>query len=294
MDQLTSMKTFATVVQSGSFASAADVLGISSTMVGKHIRSLETNLSTKLLNRTTRKQNLTESGHLYYNHCTEILEKIREKESEIRESNRQPYGKLKVTAPITFGSECVAKAINEFVSTYPDVKIDLVLSDFVTDLVGEQYDLAFRIGDIPDSGLVARPLHPYRLVVCASPQYITQYGEPETPLELEKHNSLLFNYHNALSNWTFNHGTSNIDVALNGNLSINNGFALKNAALNGAGIIIQPKILVEEELKNGLLVELLTSFQLPVRPMHLLYIRDQKMPLRLRKFIEFCVNKWGI
>lgn len=294
MDQLTSMKTFVAVVQSGSFASAADVLGISSTMVGKHIRSLETNLSTKLLNRTTRKQNLTESGHLYYNHCTEILEKIRVKESEIRESNSKPYGALKITAPITFGSECVAKAINEFVSAYPDVKIDLVLSDFVADLIGGKYDVAFRIGDIPDSGLVARPLAPYRLVVCASPQYIARYGEPETPSDLENHNCLLFNYHKVLSTWTFTENSSNVSVELNGNLSINNGFALKNAALHGAGIIIQPEILVEEELQNGQLIEVMKSFPLPIRPMHLLYIRDQKMPLRLRKFIDFCMSKWGI
>lgn len=173
-----------------------------------------------------------------------------EYKTEIRESNSKPYGALKITAPITFGSECVAKAIHEFVSTYPDVKIDLVLSDYVADLIGGQYDLAFRIGDIPDSGLVARPLHPYRLVACASPQYIARYGEPGKPSDLEQHNCLLFNYHKVLSTWNFPDKSSNNYVELNGNLSINNGFALKNAALNGAGIIIQPEILVEKELKS--------------------------------------------
>ncbi|KOO16650.1 hypothetical protein AKJ18_00850 [Vibrio xuii] len=294
MDQLTSMKTFVTVVQSGSFSSAAEVLGISSTMVGKHIKSLETNLAIKLLNRTTRKQSLTESGNLYYEHCTEILEKIRVKESEIRESNSKPSGVIKITAPIAFGSECVSNAIHEFVRIYPDVKIDLMLSDFVVDLIGGQYDVAFRIGDVPDSGMVARPLQPYRLVVCASPQYVARYGEPETPLDLERHNCLLFNYHKILRTWTFCSKSSNISVELNGNLSINNGFALKNAALNGSGIIIQPEILLEEELRSGKLVEILKNFSLPIRPMHLIYMRDQKMPLRLRKFIEFCMNQWGI
>ncbi|WP_127957107.1 LysR family transcriptional regulator [Serratia microhaemolytica] len=294
MDQITSMETFVTVVQSGSYASAADILGISSTMVAKHINRLESNLEIKLLNRTTRKQSLTEPGTMYYHHCIEILEKMQAKVSEIREFNSKPSGTLKITAPITFGSEYLANHIHEFMHMYPDVRINLVLSDFVVDLIGGQYDLAFRIGDVADSGMIARPLKPYRLVVCAAPRYLARYGEPETPLDLENHNCLLFNGHSILHNWAFSTQNSNIRVELNGNVRINNGFALKNAALNGAGIMIQPEILLENELQNGTLIEILKNYPLPIRPINLIYLRDQKMPLRLREFIKFCMKKWGI
>lgn len=293
MDKFTSMNTFVKVVEQGSFAAAAKELALSSTMVGNHIRYLEELLSTKLIYRTTRKQSLTEAGQIYYGRCIELLDQITDAELEIKDLHDMPRGVLRVSAPITFGNACLAVNIHEYMAQVPEVELQLILSDYCVDLVNDNYDVAIRIGELPESGMVARPLKPYRLVTCASPEYLEKYGAPKIPADLALHNCLSFRNHQILRQWTFHQDGCDYPVKLNGNLSINNGQGLKEAALSGVGIIIQPEILLHQELGSGELIEILHDFSIPCRPMNLIYLPDRNMPPKLRSFIDFIVNKWG-
>ncbi|WDE11557.1 LysR family transcriptional regulator [Thalassomonas haliotis] len=293
MDKIVSMSAFVSVVEKGSFSAASKELEISSTMVGNHIRFLESHLSTKLLNRTTRNQQLTEAGRIYYEHCKDITGRVSNAESDVRELHSSPRGLLKVTAPSSFGAQCLAAKINEYMETAPEVEIQLTLADYSIDLLDEGYDFAIRIGTLPSSGLIARPLKPYTMVLCASPSYLLKHSTPEVPSDLVDHQCLGFYYNGTLREWRFNHPDFPDFYQAPGKLSINSGYGLKKAALNGAGIIMQPECLVEQQIKDGNLVRLLEDIPLHSKPMNLVYLLNRQMPPKMRFFIDFILKNWG-
>lgn len=292
MDRLTSMSIFVRVVELNSFAAAAQEAEMSATMVAKHIRALEARLGSRLLNRNTRRQSLTEVGKLYYDRCKLLLAEIDAVESSVSALHSAPRGTLRVTAPVSFGTRRLAPALAEFVRLYPDVNIDLALSDRVIDLVDEGFEAAIRIGRLADSQLVARPLHPYRSLLCASPDYLQRRGKPKAPQDLSAHDCLDFTFSGPRGRWRLLRDGKEQIVNFTPRLRANNGEALRQAAIAGLGILLQPEVLIADDVKAKRLVALLPAWTSPARPMHIVYLRDRHATPKLQCFVEFIVKRF--
>src|SRR5689334_24311846 len=188
------MEIFVAAVERGSFAAASRAFQITPPMVGKHIRALEERLGARLLTRTTRRQKLTEIGRQYYERCKQILQDIHSAERAAENMRSEPRGELRICSPVSFGSMRLAPALADYLSKYPQVNVELQLTDEIVDLVEGQYDAAIRIGPLADSSLVARPLEPYRMLICAAPSYLSRAGVPQTPADLQRHACLGYTY----------------------------------------------------------------------------------------------------
>jgi DNA-binding transcriptional LysR family regulator len=290
MDRLKSMEVFVAVVDAGSFTAAADTFGISAVMVGKHIRELEERLGARLLARTTRTQRLTEIGHHYAERCRQILADIRAAESGAEAMRSTPRGALRISAPVSFGTLRLAPAMTEYLALYPDVHLDLNLNDRMVDLLEEGYDAAIRIGELSDSSLIVRPLMSYRMMICASPDYLKRAGVPRTPDDLAAHQCLDFTPLNRRVRWNLNGTESEFPAS---RFRSNNGQALRMAALRGYGIVLQSELLLGEDVAAGRLVALLEDYLPAPRPVSLLYPRDQLATPRMTTFIEFMLRHFG-
>jgi DNA-binding transcriptional LysR family regulator len=292
MNLFSSMQAFVTAVQTGSMSAAASKLRMSPAMVGQHVAALEDRLGTKLLNRTTRRQSLTDFGASYYEQCRDILDRVSMTDREAETLQSMPRGKLRITAPTTFGTEALVPALRAYREIAKDVSLDLMLTDRNVDLVEEGFDVAFRIGTLPDSRLIARRLTPYSMVICASPEYIKRKGEPKHPTELTMHEVVGFTPA-AGSAWRLSKNGDLVEVTPPISMTVNNGQALRMAARSGLGVVMQPAILLLPDVQTGKLVQLLTDWQLNERSMSLLYYRDQHMTPRLRSFISFAISAFG-
>ncbi|WP_454825616.1 LysR family transcriptional regulator [Paraburkholderia xenovorans] len=293
MDKFVSMEIFVAVVEAGSLTAAAERFDISSAMVGKHIRSLETRLATRLLTRTTRRQSLTEIGRQYYEQCRRILADVKDSESLAEAMAAAPRGVLKVTAPLTYGVEVFAPAMTEYLTAWPDITLELDLSNRVIDLVEEGFDASVRIGQLPDSSFVARPLKPYRMRACASPAYLARAGTPRTPEDLMQHECLGFLHWGREGLWRLGGETADENHLRAGRFRANNGQALKVAALHGFGLVLQPEALLAREIASGELVSVLEDYLPEGAPVHLLYPRDRRATPKLTSFIDFVIERFG-
>ena len=291
MDRLTSMMVFVRAAELGNFTGAADEFEISPTMVGKHVRALEARLGARLIHRTTRRQQLTDAGRLYYDRCKAVLEEAAAAEASVDALRGVPRGLLRVTASVTYGARKIAPALTEFLSQYPDVQAELVLSDRTVDLIEEGFDAAIRIGNLDDSGLIARPLAPYRMMICASPAYLAAHSTPRRPQDLERHVCLA--YWSLQGRWklTDRNGREH-PVRVESRLRTNNGDALRQAALAGFGIVMQPQVLLEDDVRCGHLVPLLPNYRLPSAPVNLVYLPDRRPTLKLQRFIDFMLARF--
>jgi DNA-binding transcriptional LysR family regulator len=292
VDRLTSIEVFVAVVDRGSLSAAAPVFAISTTMVGKHLRALEEHVGGRLLSRTTRRQSLTELGRAYYQRCRKVLEELRAADASAHALAGAPRGTLRVSAPVAFGAERLVPALPELLDRHPLIDVDLSLDDRVVDLVGEGFDAALRVGRLASSNLVARPLEPYRTVLCASPAYLAARGTPRVPAELAAHSCLGFTW-SSRTTWRFGDGGDRVDVPVNGRLQSNSGQALRVAALHGLGVIRQSEALLAADLAAGRLVRLLEDFPLAPRPLHLVYLRDRRPTPKLRAFADFVLARFG-
>ena len=292
MDLLESMKMYVLAVEKGSLSAAAAAGGVSATMAGNHLRMLEQRLGMRLLNRTTRRQYLTAFGEDYYQRCKEILRLVAETDAQAQNLQLAPAGKLRVTAPVTFGAEALMPALAGYLERHPQVDVDVVLSDRVVDLVEEGCEVAVRIGHLPDSALVARPLAPYRLMICASPAYLARRGTPASPDALSGHECLAFSTA-ALAHWRLTGQDGELYVPVAGRVQVNNGQALRVAAVHGMGIVLQPAILLEEDVRAGRLVQLFPQHALPSRPMSLVYLQDRYRSPKVRSFVDFMSERFG-
>ena len=205
MDRLTSMAIFVKAADLGSFTAAAAATGLSSQMVGKHVGALEERLGAELIRRTTRRQSLTAIGQAFYERCRIILAEADAADALAADLATTPRGRLRINAPVTFGACCLAPLVGRFLEDYPDVSVELVLSDGYVDLVDEGYDAVIRLGDLADTSLVARALRPHRLVACAAPSYLARRGAPAVPEDLAEHDCLAFVYASGLpfAQWPF-------------------------------------------------------------------------------------------
>jgi DNA-binding transcriptional LysR family regulator len=293
MDLLDSMKVYVLTVDKGSLSAAAEVCGMSATMAGNHVRALEQRLGMQLMHRTTRRQHVTAFGEEYYARCKEILRLVAETDAQAHTMRLAPAGTLRVSAPVTFGAEALAPVLSDYLARYPEVDIELDISDRVVDLMDGGCAAAIRIGQLPpDSALVARPLAPYRLMLCASPEYLARRGTPATPADLARHDCLSFGAA-SVNQWRLRRDHDVCQVPVNGRVKINNGQALRTAALQGLGIVLQPTILLEADVRAGRLVQLLPDCELPARPMHVVYLPDRYRSPKLRSFIDFVLERFG-
>nr|WP_314544627.1 LysR family transcriptional regulator [uncultured Massilia sp.] len=293
MDLLDSMRMYVLTVEKGSLSAAAVEAGVSSTMVGNHLRALEERLGMQLVRRTTRRQSLTAFGEDYYLRCKEILRLVAETDVQAQAMRLEPAGKLRVSAPVTFGTQALVPALPDYLQRHPHVDIDLDLSDHVVDLVEGGFEAAIRIGHLPDdANLVARPLAPYRLMICASPDYLARRGRPVLPSDLRQHDCLAFSAAN-VTHWRMQRDQDICRVPVEGRVSINNGQALREAALHGLGIVLQPALLLEADVRAGRLIHLLPDYALPSRPMHVVYLPDRYRSLKLRSFVDHVAERFA-
>ncbi|EOX4918273.1 MULTISPECIES: LysR family transcriptional regulator [Vibrio] len=288
MDKLTSMKVFAYVVEHGSFRNAAHHFDISPTMVGKHVSFLEQSLGTQLIHRTTRKQSLTEAGRLYYQECHRIIEDITNAENLIQTLINRPTGTVKVNCPVTYGKKVIAPIVADFLAEFPDLNVELMLDNNLIDPYRSEADVIIRIGELVDSSLVARKLGEYHMTYCASPSYLEQHAPIQSLDDLEHHHCLGFQYHQGESQQVVNM-PSNTFGNSNTRLTSNNGDVLKFAALKGSGVLLQPKILVEQEIQSGALVEILQQHAPKPKSIHLLY-RSKQLSLKNRTLVDFILS----
>ena len=264
MDRIAELTAFVRTVELGSQAEAARELGVTPAMVGRYIRGLEDRLGARLLNRTTATQSLTEAGALFHARAGALLEDLATAEAAVTDRQAEPVGTLRISAPMVFGARYLAAALARFGAAHPKVAIELTLNDRQVDLVEEGYDLALRIGQLASSALVARRLAPCRLVAVAAPAYLDAFGTPETPDALLDHNCLTYAYASAgrVARFTGRDGRV-VAVEMRGRLAANNGEALHEAAMAGAGIVISPTFIAGDALRDGRLRRVLDAWALP-------------------------------
>ncbi len=294
MDRLASMATFVKAVDTGSFAAAAAALAMSPQMVAKHIGHLETRLGTRLLNRTTRRQSLTEIGKTYYERCKLVLAEAEWADAAGDNATGTPRGRLRVNAPVSFGSQTLMPLVARYLRAHAEVEIELVLNDRYVDPVEEGYEAVFRIGRLSDSSLTARALRPFRLIACASPAYLAQRGTPLDPADLETHQCLAYaGTRGALNDWRFMRDGRQIAVRIQSRLWVNNAAALLCAALEGFGVAFIAEDLARSAIAGGQLVRILPAFDTPSRPMHLLFHADRRPTTKVRSFVDLVTRELG-
>ncbi|WP_230354093.1 LysR family transcriptional regulator [Lelliottia sp. WAP21] len=289
MDKLRGMETFMAVVEGGSFTVAASRLEMSAVMVGKYIAQLEAQLGTRLLERNTRRQSLTDAGRVYYEEAKRVLEQVAIAESAVERLRATPAGTLRVSAPTSFGGCVIAPLTATFLQRFPDVRVELDLTNRRVDLVDEGVDLAIRIGDIHQDDLVAKYLCPYRMVICASPDYLARHGTPQTPADLSEHLCLSHTVWTARNEWRLPGMEGEVRWKRDAILRCNDGYGLRMAAIAGAGLLLQPEVLVAEELANGRLIRVLEQHTPQPRPVHLLWRQDLRPLPKLTQFIAHLV-----
>ena len=295
MDRLAAIQVFAQVVESGSFARAADRLGLSTSAASRHVAELETYLQTRLLHRTTRRVSLTESGRAFYERAVQLLADLDEAEQEASSAAVVPRGTIRLTTSVNYGVRHVAPAIAEFLARHAEVRFDVSLSDRVVDLVEEGFDLAIRIGPPGADNLVARKLGETRLVPCAAPAYLAQRGVPKTPEDLARHNCLTYEYVSPRNVWHFRDRAGNEHaVRVEGTLHSNNGDLLAEVAARGAGIVFEPAFIVGPEVRAGRLVPLLQEYEPRPVPIYALYPSRKHLSAKVRRFVEYLVERFAV
>lgn len=290
MDTLRCMQAFVAVAERGSFAGAAEQLQVSAVMVGKYIQQLEAHLGAALLQRNTRRQRLTEAGSAYLAGCRQVLEQVQQAEADVAGLQVQPRGLLRVSAPTTWGSCVLAPQLAGLLRAQPQLNIELDLSNRRVDLIEDGFDVAIRVGPLPSQEVVVRPLPPYAMSLCAAPSYLRRRGTPRTPADLQGHDCLSHLAWRGGHGWQLANGEQ---VDWEARLTCNDGFALREAAVAGAGLVLQPTALLAGEIAAGRLKPLLRDYLPEPRPMHLIYLPDRRPRPRLQCFVDFVMATFG-
>ena len=293
MDLFYSMRMYVAVVEGGSFAAAADKLEISRAMVSKQIQKLEEHLGTRLMNRTTRRLSLTETGRAFYDRSTEILQDVEDAEQIAGHMTRTPQGVLRVTIPLSYGQHRLATIIGAYTQAYPQVQLDIALSDRKVDLIEDGFDLAVRIGALPQSDLIARKIGGVRSIVCASPDYVARHGAPRTPQELSGHACLGYSLTGSGADWRFETPDGPLVVPISGPIRADNGDIIRLAGLSGAGILFQPHFIVGDDLAAGRLVQLLPGWQSAELGVYAVYPSRKHLSAKVRTFVDFLAEALG-
>lgn len=294
MDRFQALRVFAQVVESGSFAKAAERLDLSTSAISRHVAELEAHLRTRLLNRTTRRISLSESGRALYERAVQLLADLEEAEQEAAQAAVVPRGTIKLTTSVAFGVRHIAPAIAAFAARHPEVGFDVSLSDRTVDLVEEGFDLAVRIGALGSENLVARRLAETRLLPCAAPSYLAAHGTPRVPEDLERHNCLTYEYESPRNQWRFRDSSGRERlVRVSGRVNSNNSELLAEAAAQGVGIAFAPGFVLGPALRAGRLVPVLPEFEPPALPIYAVYPSRKHLSAKVRLFVEFLIERFA-
>jgi DNA-binding transcriptional LysR family regulator len=291
MDRLHSMEVFAAVADSGSFAKAARLMRLSPPAVTRAIAALEARLGTRLFLRTTRSLRLTEAGGRFLSDTRRILQELREAEETAAGAHAAPRGVLHVTAPVLFGRIYVAPILRDFLDTYTLVSADMLFLDRVVNIVEEGMDVAIRIGDLPDSSLSAIRVGSVRRVVFGAPAYFEKHGLPGHPAELRKHRVISSETAASAIGWRFGQGDSEIVERLVPRMAVNNLDAVIESALSGWGVSRTLSYQVAPHVAEGRLRIVLTEFEPPPLPIHVVHQEGRRASAKLRAFVDFAVDR---
>lgn len=294
MDTLEAMSMFMRVVERGSFSAVAREIGLSQPTISKQVGALEKRLGGRLFARSTRHLSLTDEGQRYYEHCRQILAAVDHAEHSFQTGQERVAGPLRIASSGSFGRIQIAPRLHGFLQQHPDVTIDLQLSDENVDLVSEGIDVAVRIGELKDSGLVARQIGLTRRRVFAAPGYLEQNGVPTTPDELSDHNCLVFNPLEHFDSWRFEHGDQWRSVQVKGNVRSNNSEAIRQMVLSGLGVSLSPSWLFREDLQAGRVVALLDGYTPQSLPIHAVFPPDRRQSARVRVFIDYLRDAFAL
>ena len=295
MNRLSVIESFVKVAELHSFSQAAARLNTSKSVVSRHVAALEAQLGLRLFHRTTRSLTLTEAGRGYFERVSQILLDLQDADQAVSHLQMTPRGRLKVSAPMSFGFLHLAPALADFLGEYPELEVDVTMSDRFVDLVEEGFDLAVRIGALADSSLIAKRIAPIRRVICASPRYLAAHGPPEVPQDLRAHQCLCnSNQPGGGHEWRFTmpDGKS-ATVQVKGRLALNNGDALRVAALNDLGLVDIPTFIVGGDLKAGTLVSVLDAHVPQSLALHAVYSHARHLSPKVRAFIDFLASRFG-
>ena len=293
MNGIGAIPIFVAVVEKGGFTAAADRLGISKSAVSKRITQLEAQLGVQLLLRSTRRISLTEAGERYFEHAVEAFAAAKEAEDAVAQLQGAPKGRLRISAPLSFGRLHIAPLIPELLRRYPGIEIDMVMDDRIVDLVEGGFDVAIRGGVLPDSALIARRLAPCHYVICAAPGYIAKHGEPLEPGDLLNHNCVHYSYSAEPHEWTFLGPDEPITVKTTGNYQVNNSEALREALIGDCGIGPLPTFIAGPDIGAGRLVRLLDQYSMPSQTFYAVFPERRHLPAKVRVFVDFTIEKFG-
>lgn len=292
MDQLAAMRALRRVVELGSFTAAGDALGVSHTIVSRQVRQLETQLGAQLLNRTTRRFALTDAGREYYEASRHILDALDDADRAVGQHQARPAGRLRINAPMAFGTQELAHWLPRFLARYPELRVDLVCNDRIVDLIEDGFDVALRLTrELPDSTLIAKRLASSQVMLVATPDYLRRHGTPRTPHDLLTHNCLTYTQVARPHEWRFTapDGAA-VTVNVRGSLQANTGMALCTAALAGTGIATTASFIAHAELRSGALVQLLPDYPMRPHELYVLYPYNRHLSPKVRVFVDFATE----
>ena len=289
MDRLATMRTFVSVAETGSFSETARLQGVSAPLVSRHVSDLESHLGIRLFNRTTRRVELSEAGEAYYPECVAVLEQIEATEARVAGLGEKPSGLLRVSVPMDFGRLFLGPALREFMSLAPEVRMDVRYEDREARILEEQVDVALRIGQLSDSALVARRLGSACVGCYASPDYLAEFGAPQSLDALRDHQLLAYSLSSTPGQWIFETDADAESVALAGRwrLSCNNGRVLAESACRGLGIVRLPEFLVQDHVDAGRLIEVLEEHRSTPLDIHAVMLHRQFRPAKVTAFVQF-------
>ncbi len=292
MDRLTSMAVFVASVDTGSLSAAARQAGLSQAMVSKHIRSLEEELGVRLMNLTTRKLTLTEAGAAYYQRCVQILDDVKDAGAEVMQLQTVPKGLLRLAAPLAFGEMHLASEIAAFLDRYPDIVLEVDFSDHFADLADKGFDLAVRIGRLPDSSLVARSIGVTRMLTCASPAYLKAHNTPAHPAELTRHRCLCLNTATTPGQWWYQEDGRELKIDVEGPLRANSMTLAREAAVRGLGIVFGPAFALQPLIAAERLIPVLENFEGRALDIHVVYLGTRRLSTKIRLFVDFLIERF--
>lgn len=293
MDRFLAISAFAKVVEAGSFVGAANRLGVSVSAVSRQVADLEAHLDARLLNRTTRRLSLTESGRSFYERCVQLLADLEEAEESAHAGTVTPRGTLRITCGTTFGTRYLGSAIAAFIERYPQMRFDIELADGASDLVDEGFDAAVRIGSVGSVNLVGRRIGETQLVCCAAPSYLARRGEPKKPEDLATHACLTYEYAPAKNVWPFrDRQDKDRSIKVAGPVHANNGELLESVAIAGLAIVLEPDFIVGPSIRAGRLVPILRAFLPPAVGIHVVYPSRRHLSAKVRAFTDFLVERF--
>lgn len=294
MDRFDEMQSFVRVVESGGISAAAERFGMAKSAVSRRLQELENRLGVQLLQRTTRRINLTEDGRSFYHHCQRILDELEEAERSLSSEQQRVHGQLRVAAPLSLTVRHLSPVFTDFLQLYPEVNLELDLQDRQINIIEERVDLTIRVGQLDDSSMVARRLAPVETLLCASPEYLQRHGTPEAPEDLREHDGLSYGNLSDQRQWTVldREGVTHTVVPQT-RMRANNGDVLLEAALAGLGLAVMPSFICNRELSEGRLVALLPDYHTEPSAAYALYPSRRLLPLRVRVFIDYLAQRLG-